>query len=410
MPTDRGTAKQTPNCDGDIAALSRDDIVVMLDHLPAMVAQWDLELRCVFANQTCLEWFGLSPDEIRGRHISEMLGPEVYSERLGHIRGALRGDSQVFERNLVDIHGERHHVQVSFTPHVVDGVVDGFFALTTDVTARVEAEKALREKTQELALLRQREALAAQTEQSRRLESLGLLAGGIAHDFNNLLGVITNYAKLAQTEVTDEQVADDLQEIRRAADRGAALTSQLLTFARHDTVAGQTIDLNRVVCGIMSMVGRTLGAHIDVCVDLADEPLMMVADPHQIEQIVLNLALNARDAMPDGGTLSVMTRRRGTESPAGADADLEGDFVLCIQDTGCGMEPGVVTRAFEPFFTTKPAGEGTGLGLASVYGIVTHAGGQATIESQVGSGTAVTVVLPSAGIAVEVAGDDCARP
>ena len=222
--------------------------------------------------------------------------------------------------------------------------------------------------------------------------------------------MITNYAKLAQTEVTDEQVADDLQEIRRAADRGAALTSQLLTFARHDTVAGQTIDLNRVVCGIMSMVGRTLGAHIDVRVDLADEPLMMVADPHQIEQIVLNLALNARDAMPDGGTLSVMTRRRGTESPAGADADLEGDFVLCIQDTGCGMEPGVVTRAFEPFFTTKPAGEGTGLGLASVYGIVTHAGGQATIESQVGSGTAVTVVLPSAGIAVGVAGDDCARP
>jgi PAS domain S-box-containing protein len=243
-----------------------------------------------------------------------------------------------------------------------------------DVTERIE-----------LAAERQREALETQRERSHRLESLGQLAGGIAHDFNNLLGVILNYTALLTRRATDPTAAGDLGEIRAAAERGAALTRQLLTFARRDVANPEAVDVNGVVRGVAGMLQRTLGVHLDLRLALAPGPLVAIVDPQQLEQIVMNLAINSRDAMPEGGEIRIVTERE-----AGGKR-----VTLRIIDDGEGMPPEVVKRAFEPFFTTKPHGKGTGLGLATVYGVVQQNQGEVRIESEVGAGTAVTVWLPS---------------
>ena len=248
--------------------------------------------------------------------------------------------------------------------------------------------------------------VAARSEQSRRLESLGELAVGVAHDFNNLLGVILNYTTLVAKRVTDTTAAADLGEIRAAAERAAGLTRQLLTFARRDVANPEPLDVNEIVRGVTSMLDRTLGEHIELRVDLAGGPLVAIADQHQLEQIVLNLAINARDAMPAGGKLSLVTEPL---PPARGMAYRGPDVVLRVADTGHGMAPEVVAQAFEPFFTTKPQSQGTGLGLATVYGNVRQHGGEVTIDSVVDVGTTVTVVLrgadatpvPAGGAAVE---------
>jgi signal transduction histidine kinase len=232
-----------------------------------------------------------------------------------------------------------------------------------------------------------------QREQSHRLESLGQLAAGVAHDFNNLLGVILNCTTLLAPQVTGTMAAADVGEIRAAAERAARLTRQLLTFARGDVADPEPFDVNEIVRGVTSMLDRTLGEHIELRVDLAGGPLVAIAEPHQLEEIVLNLAINARDAMPAGGKLSLVTEPL---PPARGMAHRGPDVVLRVADTGRGMAPEVVARAFEPFFTTKPRSQGTGLGLATVYGIVRQHGGEVTIDSAVDVGTTVTVVLRGA--------------
>jgi PAS domain S-box-containing protein len=241
---------------------------------------------------------------------------------------------------------------------------------------------------------RQRQVLATQREQSHQLESLGQLAGGVAHDFNNLLGVILNYNTLVERRVTDPELLADLGEMRAAAERAAALTRQLLTFARRDVANPEALDVNEMVRGVAAMLDRTLGELIEFRLDLAEAPVVVLADRHQLEQIVLNLAINARDAMPSGGSLTISTRTSEVAEPRYDDQTRPAfDVVLEVIDTGEGMSPQVVSRAFEPFFTTKPRGEGTGLGLATVYGIVRQNGGEVTIRSAPGKGTAVRVVL-----------------
>ena len=248
--------------------------------------------------------------------------------------------------------------------------------------------------------------VAVRSEQSRRLESLGELAVGVAHDFNNLLGVILNYTTLVAKRVTDTTAAADLGEIRTAAERAAGLTRQLLTFARRDVANPEPLDVNEIVRAMASMLDRTLGEDIELRVDLAGGPLVAIADQHQLEQIVLNLAINARDAMPAGGKLSLVTEPL---APARGMAYRGPDVVLRVADTGHGMAPEVVAQAFEPFFTTKPQSQGTGLGLATVYSNIRQHGGEVTIDSAVDVGTTVTVVLrgadttpaPAAGEAVD---------
>jgi PAS domain S-box-containing protein len=236
----------------------------------------------------------------------------------------------------------------------------------------------------------ERKRLEAQLRQSQRLESVGQLAGGIAHDFNNFLSVIRGYARfLVDGLGEDAPLRSDAEEIERAAERASRLTNQLLVFSRHERVPHRAVDVAEVLGGLTSLLARTLGEHVSLYTDV-ERPLRCVeADPSQIEQVLVNLAVNARDAMQGGGELRI--------SLANVASGLDGaDAVrLTVRDTGTGMQPEVVERAFEPFYTTKPKGEGTGLGLATVYGIVTQAHGTIEIDSAPGAGTTIEVLLPA---------------
>jgi signal transduction histidine kinase len=252
------------------------------------------------------------------------------------------------------------------------------------------------------------ERLQNQLQHARRLESLGELAGGIAHDFNNLLAVIINYAAFVAEDLDAAAFGDsedkrqamrgDVEQIRLAAQRAAHLTRQLLAFARRELVQPELVDVNAVVADVEQLLERTLGEHIELRSALAPEVRAVLIDPGQLEQILVNLAVNARDAMPDGGVLTIDTANVDVdEHYASQRVELSpGPYVrLRVNDDGNGMTGEVAERAFDPFFTTKPAGQGTGLGLATVYGIVQQAGGRARIYSEAGIGTTFTALLPA---------------
>ncbi len=277
-------------------------------------------------------------------------------------------------------------------------------AAVRDVTERLDAQAA-RERLKAEA---ERSRIEIQLRESRRLESLGQLAGGVAHDFNNLLAVILNYSAFVAEEVIAEAdrvpgerwdtVRSDVEQIRRAAERATALTHQLLAFGRREVVRPRVLDLNERVRDTEQMLRRTIGEHIDLRTSLAGALWTVRADPGQIDQVLVNLAVNARDAMPSGGALTIDTENVVVdEAYAARLAGLEaGRYVrLRVSDTGTGMDPEVVARAFEPFFTTKPKGQGTGLGLATVYGIIAQAGGHANVYSEPGLGTTVSALLPA---------------
>jgi signal transduction histidine kinase/DNA-binding response OmpR family regulator len=247
---------------------------------------------------------------------------------------------------------------------------------------------------------------AAQLRQAQRLESLGQLAGGVAHDFNNLLAVILNYASFISEELTasspdwihhrDAALAD-LRQITLAGERAARLTRQLLAFSRREVTRPQVIYLGAVITGITEMLRRTLGENVELVTSFADDLWPVLADPAQLEQLLVNLAVNARDAMPDGGTLIIEAGNINVdaESVAGGSTSRQGKNVrLRVSDTGTGMSQEVIEHAFEPFFTTKDNGTGTGLGLATVYGILTQAEGNVHIYSEVGVGTTFSITLP----------------
>jgi two-component system cell cycle sensor histidine kinase/response regulator CckA len=217
------------------------------------------------------------------------------------------------------------------------------------------------------------------------MESLGQLAGGVAHDFNNLLAIIVNYADLMADEVTPAG-ARDLARIRDAADRAGALTSQLLLFAKREPTQVETVELNAVVTDAQELLSRSIGGRIRLTCRTHPDPITVRANRGRLDQILMNLVINARDAMPDGGDVVITTGR--TETPSGACAE------LTVSDTGTGMTAEVRERLFEPFFTTKPVDRGTGLGLSTVYGIVTDAGGHIRVDSAPGAGTTFVILLP----------------
>jgi signal transduction histidine kinase/CheY-like chemotaxis protein len=251
--------------------------------------------------------------------------------------------------------------------------------------------------------------------QAQRLESLGQLAGGVAHDFNNLLSVILNYVSFVSEDIAAAaagpdpaphlaSASADLAEITKAAERAAGLTRQLLVFARRDVVRPKVLDLGTVVAGLEELLRRTIGEHVELVVSLAGDLWPVLADPGQLEQVLVNLAVNARDAMPDGGTVTIDTGNIIVDADyvAGGSRARPGRNVrLRVSDTGTGMPADVVQHAFEPFFTTKPTGGGTGLGLATIYGILAQADGDIRIYSEPGTGTTFTVTLPVTAEATE---------
>jgi signal transduction histidine kinase len=250
--------------------------------------------------------------------------------------------------------------------------------LTDEIRGRERIEQALRESE-------------AQLRQSQKLEAIGTLAGGIAHDFNNLLTVISGFSQLALGRLgKSHPVASDLQEVTDAASRAASLTHQLLAFSRKQVLQPRVIDLDETVSGMQEMMRRLIGSHLELRVTRDGEPSRIKADPSQLEQVLLNLVVNARDAMPDGGTVTIGTQHK-------QDAFGARWVVLRVTDTGTGMPKDVRDRVFEPFYTTKEVGKGTGLGLSTVYGVVAQSGGTIEVDSIVGKGTTFTVLFPAVG-------------
>ncbi|MFN8187089.1 MAG: ATP-binding protein [Gaiellales bacterium] len=251
----------------------------------------------------------------------------------------------------------------------------------------------------------ERSRLEEQMRQTTKMEAVGRLAGGIAHDFNNLLTAIQGYGELALSRLEpDDPQRRDLEEIQRAAERAAALTRQLLAFGRRRLLQPQAIDVNAVVSDIEMMLRRLIGEDVELVTDLDPELGTVRADAGHVEQVLMNLAVNARDAMRDGGRLEITTRSID-RAPKGIARELDlppGPYVvLAVSDTGRGMAPEVQERIFEPFFTTKGAGEGTGLGLATVYGIVRQSGGHIAVESAPGKGSTFRIWLPVGGEPME---------
>ncbi|HSK50755.1 MAG TPA: PAS domain S-box protein [Solirubrobacterales bacterium] len=351
--------------------------------------------KMVLANQQAETVFGYTREELVGQGI-ELLIPERFhkvhpSHRDGYFaEPRTRPMGAGVELFALRKDGAEFPAEVSLSSiEEEDGSTLAMVAIR-DISDRAESE---REK-----------ALQEQLDQSRRLESVGQLAGGIAHDFNNILGVIMNYAEFVGDDLPpDSKAAEDVEEIRRAAERAAALTRQLLIFSRREVVQPELLDLRKVVSELENLLHRALGERVELETRFGDDLATVEADPGQIEQVLVNLAVNARDAMPDGGRLLIEVENAeldeeytymhpGTEP---------GPYVrLKVSDTGVGMEGETVERAFEPFFTTKGKGEGTGLGLATVYGIVTGAGGRVDIYSEAGMGTTIKVHLPASSAAV----------
>ncbi len=284
-------------------------------------------------------------------------------------------------------------------------------AAIRDVTDRLAAD-AERER---LLATAERERVDTKVRQAQRLESLGQLAGGVAHDFNNLLGVILSYASLVAADIAEAAEADhdtwdsplrDVEQIRLAAERAARLTHQLLAFARREIVHPKLLNINDVVCDMKELLDRTLGEEVELKTTLPLDLRQVMADPGQIEQVLVNLVVNARDAMPQGGVVSIETNNVDVDTVVpGTDSELApGQYVdLRVSDAGVGMTPEVLERAFEPFFTTKS--KGSGLGLATVYGAVAQAGGTVRIFSVPDVGTTFSILLPvSVESPVEVEG------
>jgi PAS domain S-box-containing protein len=342
----------------------------------------DADHRTTFVNPRTAEMLGLRPQDMEGKHPFDFMdeeGREITRKALDRRRQGVR---DAYQTKLIHRDGREVWVWISATPlHEDDGTYAGALGMLTDVTDWVLAA-------------REREELQTQLHQSQRLETVGKLAGGVAHDFNNLLSVILNYAAYLQEELADHpDAAEGLAEIRRAAEGGATLTGRLLAFSRRDAGRPRNLDLCQVVADVRRLLERTLGKAVELEIRAPDELPPVNVDLHQFEQVLLNLAVNARDAMPDGGRLTIGLREE------------EGFVCMEVQDTGTGMDQEVAARAFEPFFTTKPSGAGTGLGLAMVYGIATQAGGSVALESSRGEGTGVTVSLPVADALDEASGD-----
>ena len=264
---------------------------------------------------------------------------------------------------------------------------------------------ALERELRDVAARREHLQLEEQLRQARKMEAIGQLAGGIAHDFNNLLTAILGYSELLRDRLAEVPAAvADLEEITKAGQRAASLTQQLLAFSRKQLLEPQVLDLNQVVAEIEKMLRRIIGEDVRLETTPSQTSARVRVDRSQIDQVLLNLAVNARDAMPRGGTLTIQTGFAAppdTLVPHGAPSPTDGWVSLVIRDTGTGIPPEVQARMFEPFFTTKGLGKGTGLGLSTVFGIVTQSGGYIGVNSQLGRGTTFTIYVPAVRDAVE---------
>jgi PAS domain S-box-containing protein len=354
-----------------------------------MITVIDSAGRIVYASPSVERTLALPEDGPESTPLAELIHPDDRGRADGFLAAVARDSAPAepvaWRMRAAD--GSWAEVETTATGQLDDPEIQGIVLNSRDIT--------------------ERKRLEAQLRQSQRLESVGQLAGGIAHDFNNFLSVIRGYARFLVDGLADDApLRSDAEEIEKAAERAARLTSQLLVFSRREVVQRSVVDMGEVLAGITSLLARTLGEDVALHTDVARPLSRVEADPTQVEQVLVNLAVNARDAMPSGGELHIGLADVD-HGPGGGRA-----VRLSVRDTGTGMRGEVRERAFEPFYSTKPKGEGTGLGLATVYGIVTQAGGTVEIHSTPGRGTTIEVLLPATDAlpALAPAGDDGGDP
>jgi len=354
----------------------RDYAIYMLD-LDGHVRSW---------NAGAEQIKGYSADEIVGQHFRKFYTEEDRAQHVAEnaLVAAVRDGKYEAEGWLVRKDGSRFYAnELIETIRDDAGELAGFAKITRDITAQHEAQVALDETREQLA-------------QAQKIEALGQLTGGIAHDFNNLLMIVSGYAQILQRRLSEPKEVQAVEAIRAAAGRGEKLTRQLLTFSRRQQLMPVLVDLHAHIGAVRDMLAPSLRGNIEFVVDIEDQIWPVEVDLGELELALVNIAVNARDAMPEGGKITLQARNVVLK-PGSAAGALEGDFVaLAIIDTGVGMPLDVLQKVFEPFYTTKPVGKGTGLGLSQVHGFANQSGGAVTVASEPNRGTVVTVYLPRA--------------
>ena len=337
----------------------------------------------VFANPAFAEMTGWPVEEALGRNRTFLAGPDTDKEEIARLNASMRdGIPATAELILYRRDGNAFWAEISASPiRENNGETSFWVVIQTDITDRKNTER--------------------QLQQAQKMEIIGQLTGGLAHDFNNLLTIILGNLGLAMTVQGDADcpAREHLQSAIDAGQRGAALTKRMLAFARRQTLAPGIIDLGETAAGMETLLARTLGSSVNIMTELEPGPWPVLLDSSQIENAILNLAVNARDAMPDGGALTIAVENRvmGNPDETGIPELERGDYVcLSVSDTGIGMPPDVVEKATQPFFSTKEEGKGTGLGLSMVYGFVSQSSGYLRIDSTPGAGTRVELYFPRA--------------
>lgn len=361
----------------DALRRSENRLQLIIDSIPALIAYVDGDDIYRFANKGYAEWFGLTKDSITGRNLADVFG-ETFEQIRPHLDRARKGEQVSYEYARQSASGRTVHARSVVVPERDgDGNTVGFFVMSIDITEQ---------KANQAALV-----------QAQKMEAVGQLTGGLAHDFNNLLTIIIGNLSALQQRIGSGAAAEFVDPSLQAARRGAELIRRLLTFSRRQTLEPTAVEVGVLVHNMTHLLARTLGETIRIHLRLPHEPLHALVDPHQLENAILNLAINARDAMPEGGELTIAVALRKLDPPLANVVEVPpGDYVqIDVSDTGKGIEPAVLQRVFEPFFTTKAFGSGSGLGLSMVYGFVRQSGGNIRIRSTPGRGTHVRFVLPT---------------
>ncbi|HET9467711.1 MAG TPA: ATP-binding protein [Vicinamibacterales bacterium] len=369
-------------------ALSESRLRAVINAEPACVKLVSQEGRLLDMNPAGLAMIGAKDrSQVLGQSIITLVHPDDRSRFIDVHNSAYGGVPASGEYRIFGLSGGGERwVESHAVPFDIAAGVRAVLSVTSDITERKRLEEQLR--------------------QSQKMEAVGRLAGGIAHDFNNLLTVIGGYTETALAELpTDAPTAALLREVRRAAESAASLTRRLLMFSRRQIVRLTPLDLNAVVADVEQLLKRTLGEDIEIVAKLPANLRAIQGDDTQIQQVLMNLAVNARDAMPRGGTLTIETANVARRSSSGASSSSgagSGLVELRVTDTGCGMNEATKARIFEPFFTTKELGRGAGLGLATVYAIVQGMGGAIHVSSDPGRGTTFIIQFPESAVPVEI--------
>jgi PAS domain S-box-containing protein len=359
---------------------SQDFYGTVLDSLPLFVAYADRDERILYANRIFQQFFSTPLADSRGRIIKDVIGDRRYGAIGPYVRQALQGRTLEGQGRYRDPSGKQVDLEAAFIPHFDDkGEIQGCFVAARDIT-----EKRL---------------LEAELRQSQKMEAVGRLTGGIAHDFNNLLSVIIgNMQLLTRSLHQTPRLLRQAETALNAAMRGGELIKRLLAFARQQVLEPKTVDLNSLIGGMYELLRRSLTGDIEIQSQLAADTWFTRADPGQLENAVLNLVINARDAIPNGGGVITVATRNVTISadrPQREDGLMPGEYALVeVADNGAGMSAETLKRVFEPFFTTKEVGKGSGLGLSMVYGFVKQSGGHVSITSVPQQGTTVQLYFP----------------